>query len=104
MAGSRARTPIGKALPAEPPDFSLEEISELTINRELLDELVLTRMPFGRFKGRYLIDLPEPYVVWFKTNGFPEGKIGQQLRALYEIKLYGLETMLKPLLPDNKTS
>ena len=89
-------------MPVDPPKFSLEAISDRTINRELLDELVRTRMPYGRFKGRYLLDLPEPYVVWFKTHGFPDGKIGQQLRALYEIKLYGLEAMLKPLLPEDK--
>ncbi len=78
--------------------FQLEEISELSINRELLEELVQQKMPFGRFAGTLLIDLPEPYVVWFKTQGWPEGKIGQQLAALYEFKLYGLEPMLRPLI------
>ena len=78
-------------------EFELEPISDATINRELLDELVQTKMPYGRFAGTPLIDLPEPYVVWFKTQGFPEGKIGRQLAALYEIKVYGLEAMLRPL-------
>ena len=79
--------------------FGLEPISLESIGREELEALVAQRMPFGRFAGTRLLDLPEPYVVWFKTHGFPEGKIGLQLRALYEIKLYGLEAMLRPLLP-----
>ena len=58
-------------------------------------------MPFGRYKGRKLIELPEPYLVWFHANGFPQGKIGQQLALLYEIKLNGLEGMLRDLVrPD----
>ncbi|MEQ8692078.1 MAG: DUF3820 family protein [Pseudomonadales bacterium] len=86
-------------LPTTPPtEFTLEEVSELTINRELLEKLIRVRMPFGRFAGTLLLDLPEPYVVWFKVNGWPEGRIGQQLRAMYEIKRYGLEPLLRPLL------
>lgn len=55
-------------------------------------------MPFGKYKGQRLIDLPEPYLVWFSQQGFPEGLLGQQLALAYEVKLNGLETMLKPLL------
>ena len=55
-------------------------------------------MPFGKYAGRKLLQLPEPYLVWFNAKGFPEGKLGQQLALMYEIKLNGLETMLKPLL------
>ena len=84
--------------------FELEPITPESINRELLEELIETRMPFGRFQGERLIDLPEPYVVWFKQNGFPEGKIGQQLGAVYEIKVYGLEKLLKPLLNEQEPS
>ena len=53
--------------------------------------LVSMRMPFGKYQGRLLIDLPEPYVVWFAQNGFPEGKLGRMLQAVYEIKVNGLE-------------
>lgn len=54
-------------------------------------------MPFGKYKGRKLLDLPEPYLVWFNQQGFPEGKLGQQLALMYEVKLNGLEGMLQKL-------
>ena len=57
-------------------------------------------MPFGKYTGRKLLHLPEPYLVWFNSKGFPEGKLGQQLALIYEIKLNGLETVLAPLLVD----
>lgn len=55
-------------------------------------------MPFGRFKGTRLIDLPEPYVVWFKGQGFPSGLLGKRLALIYEIKANGLEKLVRPLL------
>jgi uncharacterized protein len=64
---------------------------------ELLFKLAKMRMPFGKYKGRLLIDLPEPYVVWFSQKGFPEGQIGEMLRIVYEIKTNGLEYLFKPL-------
>jgi hypothetical protein len=54
-------------------------------------------MPFGKYAGRYLTDLPEPYVVWFSLKGFPPGELGDMLRAVYEIKVNGLEYLFKPL-------
>lgn len=54
-------------------------------------------MPFGKYKGTQLLHLPEPYLVWFHANGFPQGKLGQQLALMYEIKLNGLEDMLQSL-------
>lgn len=64
--------------------------------QQMLD-LVRMRMPFGKYKGRLLIDLPEPYVVWFKQQGWPPGRLGERLALLYEVKLNGLEPMLEPL-------
>jgi len=59
--------------------------------------LATMRMPFGKYQGRLLIDLPEPYVVWFAKQGFPEGKLGRMLQTVYEIKVNGLEYLFTPL-------
>ena len=67
------------------------------IDSQMLIELVRMRMPFGKYKNRILCDLPEPYLVWFHQKGFPSRKIGVLLSALYEIKLNGLEYLLKPI-------
>lgn len=63
----------------------------------LLDAVNQT-MPFGKYAGRKLLMLPEPYLVWFSQQGFPAGKLGQQLALIHEVKVNGLENMLKPLL------
>ncbi|MEH6473666.1 MAG: DUF3820 family protein [Halopseudomonas sp.] len=59
--------------------------------------LARNKMPFGKYKGRLLIDLPEPYVVWFSQQGFPKGALGEQMRLLHEIKVNGLESLVEPL-------
>ncbi len=64
---------------------------------ELLPELVKTKMPFGKYEGRILCDLPVYYLEWFKRTGFPKGKLGEQLETIYEIKLNGLDYLLAPL-------
>ena len=66
-------------------------------DNKILLELAKAKMPFGKFKGRYLIDLPEPYVVWYHNKGFPAGKLGMQLGLLYEIKINGLENLIRAL-------
>ncbi len=70
-------------------------MEEVLGNREALVELLETRMPFGKYKGSLLINIPEPYLVWFRQKGFPKGKLGDQLNLMYEIKLNGLEDMLR---------
>lgn len=66
-------------------------------NEKMLLELAKMKMPFGKYKGRLLIDLPEPYVVWFNQKGFPARKLGDMLKTVYEIKVNGLEYLFKPL-------
>jgi len=62
----------------------------------VLLELAGMRTPFGRYKDRQPIDLPEPYVIWFVQKGFPDGHLGDMLRMVYEIKVNGLEYLFKP--------
>ena len=57
---------------------------------DLLIQLTQTKMPFGKFKGSLLCDLPVSYLEWFNAKGFPDGKLGMLLRTIYEIKLNGL--------------
>jgi len=64
---------------------------------EHLQKLVTMQMPFGKYKGRLLCDLPEHYLVWYYSKGFPKGQLGELLHTMYEIKLNGLEYLLKPL-------
>lgn len=66
-------------------------------NQENLLDLVTKKMPFGKYKGWKIYQLPEPYLVWFARQGFPEGKLGMWLQTIYEIKLNGLEYLLEPL-------
>lgn len=61
---------------------------------------VNTSMPFGKYAGTPLLLLPEPYLVWFKQQGFPKGLLGEQLAMIYEVKLNGLEKVLMPLLEE----
>ncbi len=60
-------------------------------------EMVKMKMPFGKYKGWFICDLPESYLVWFNRQGFPTGKLGLQLQTMYEIRLNGLEYLLKPI-------
>jgi uncharacterized protein (DUF3820 family) len=64
---------------------------------EFLLEIAKTQMPFGKYKDWFLIDLPEPYVMWFAREGFPKGKLGEMLRVVYEVKLNGLEYLFDEL-------
>ena len=67
------------------------------MDKVILVDLVTKTMPFGKYKGRLLADIPEYYLVWLKGKGFPEGKLGMWLSTLYEIRLNGLEGILAEL-------
>jgi uncharacterized protein (DUF3820 family) len=60
-------------------------------------KLAQATMPFGKYAGYRLVDLPEPYVVWLSRKGFPKGELGEMLSTVYEIKVNGLEYLFKPL-------
>ena len=72
-------------------------MQRLPLDLSLLLELANTAMPYGKYQGRLLVDLPEPYVVWLFSKALPKGRLGEQLQLLYEIKLNGLEYLVKPL-------
>jgi len=72
-------------------------MEDATPDPAVLLKLAKTRMPFGKYEGRLLIDLPKPYVIWFAKKGFPEGELGRMLKILYEVKSNGLEYLFKPL-------
>lgn len=69
--------------------------SENITNRAFLAELCVAKMPFGKYEGTLLIDLPEAYVVWFARKGFPEGKLGRMLAIIHEVKVNGLEYLFR---------
>jgi len=69
----------------------------LSNDPEELIKLAQYRMPFGKYANRLLIDLPEPYVVWFANKGFPSGELGRMMNIVYEIKVNGLEYLFEPL-------
>ncbi len=68
-----------------------------TNDPQLMLKLARYRMPFGKYANTLLIDLPEPYVVWFANKGFPAGELGELLGIVHEIKINGLEYLFEPL-------
>jgi uncharacterized protein (DUF3820 family) len=64
---------------------------------KILLQLVSMKMPFGKYEGRLLCDLPVSYLEWFNNKGFPTGKLGMLLETMHVIKSNGLEDLLKPL-------
>ena len=68
------------------------------MEKQHLIEIANTAMPFGKYKGRMLIDLPEPYLLWFARSGeFPSGHLGELMQMTLTIKIEGLEGLVKPL-------
>ncbi|WP_373520474.1 DUF3820 family protein [Aquiflexum sp.] len=72
------------------------------MDKQILLDLVTKTMPFGKYKGKLLCDVPEHYLVWLHGKGFPEGKLGMWLHTLYEIRLNGLEDILWELKKINR--
>jgi uncharacterized protein len=66
-------------------------------DKEFLIKLAHTKMPYGKYKDRYLIDLPEYYVVWYHAKGFPKNKLGQMLETVYTLKVNGLEYIVREI-------
>lgn len=69
----------------------------MELNREHLELLVTRVMPYGKYKGRLIADLPGQYLNWFARKGFPPGEIGLLLALMHELDHNGLASLLDPL-------
>jgi len=72
----------------------------VNFDKRALIELAHYKMPFGKYEGRFLVDLPEAYFVWFKRNGFPKGKLGNLMQSMHEVKINGLEAVIRKIQKD----
>ena len=75
---------------------------EIKPDPEFLIKLAKTKMTYGKYKDRFLIDLPEHYVVWYHNKGFPKGQLSNMLQTVYELKLNGLEHLIRNIKKMNK--
>ena len=66
-------------------------------HKNALIELAKAKMHFGKYKGFYLSDIPEYYLIWYKRKGFPDNKLGKQMREVLELKENGLEHILRKI-------
>lgn len=72
-------------------------------NKELLIESLTFKMPFGKYKGVNICDLPSHYLEWFlNKDGFPPGKLGDMMAIIHQIKLNGLEEIINPLKKNTR--
>ena len=76
----------------------------LELAKQDLLKIAQYRMPYGKYAGKLLIELPEPYVVWLYNKGLPAGELGKMLGLLYEIKVNGLESLFTPIIKQLKKS
>jgi len=67
------------------------------LNPTLLLDLVKMQMPYGKYKGYLICNIPESYLLWYKDKGFPKGKLGDLMATMFEIRVNGLEYLLTPL-------
>lgn len=68
---------------------------ELKPDKKALIELAYAKMHFGKYKGLFLSEIPEYYLIWYRQKGFPEGKLGDQLLQVTELKVNGMESILR---------
>ena len=71
-------------------------------DQRFLIDLVRARMPFGKYKDRFITDLPVHYLEWFAREGFPSGKLGQFISTMYEIKMNGISDILRPIIREHR--
>ena len=76
--------------------MNTQENEILLSDPKQLLKLAKYRMPFGKYRNQLLIDLPEPYVIWFANKGFPDGELGKMMRIVHEIKINALEYLFRP--------
>ena len=74
-----------------------QKASTIHPDHNALLKLARATMPFGKYAGYRLVDLPESYVIWLARKGFPKGELGELLNTVYVIKANGLEYLFKPL-------
>lgn len=65
--------------------------------RAIFQDLTSYEMPFGKYSGRLLVSLPEEYLMWFKAQGFPKGRLGELMTFVYEVKMSGAEEVFDPI-------
>ena len=77
--------------------FSINYWILIIMNNEILREIITTPMPYGKYKGTMIADLPLYYLEWFASQGFPKGKLGMLLATTFEIKTNGLQEIIDTL-------
>lgn len=70
-------------------------------NQTFLIDLIRAKMPYGKYEGRPIYRIPVHYLEWMAKQGWPNGKLGQYLATMYEIKINGLEEILRPLIQNH---
>ena len=78
-------------------DEELAGMSAIGFSQEHLLKLANWKMPFGKYSGWPLVDLPEEYLFWFQKKGFPSGELGELLKFCLDLKIEGLDSLIKPL-------
>lgn len=78
------------------------QLTELGFSAEYLLKLANWKMPFGKYRGYAVIDLPEEYLFWFDRKGFPQGELGVLMRLCLDLKIEGLDGLIKPLKENSK--